>query len=301
MPSQETRKIASRLLESTVKMATSFPDMKWRDIYTELQKQRQGDEYLGKPGTTQKAVANARKKISDLPNPEDNPWKVDMVGDPHPVSPEALADVLSAWRWHKVGQGIPFTVRMAKWVSRLRLLVGTKELEKNLAKYMDVPANCGLEDDIRDGLLTMQSLRLAREAVAIASEELACIALKRDFDPITLMSDLAWSWLDQPADPMAFQLHNKAKQKTLDQLDRASGFEISEYQTATTAKAYGSDMEDWSTSISLDPLDKIASEVLNTVSIVNGTNPPGKTHAERNEFVRQQLLNVTTGRVLLND
>lgn len=317
MPTKFTERLAPRLKEIAVKLATSVPDMHWKDIHAELEREKRNGEFLGQPGTTQKHVATARKRE---PSEEEKPWQIHMVGENHPVSAESLADVLSAWRWHKVGQGVPFTVRMAKWVSRLRLLTGTKELEKRVTKFMTVPANAGKENEIRDGLLAMQSLRLCNEAVAIASEELACIALKRNFDPTTLTADLAFGWLDLPADPVAFQLQNKAKKKTLDQLDRSSGYEISEYQAATTAQAYGWHADDysWDTDVLLAPLDKVAGEVLNLVSIMNKSPAPRelgelvlaaargvdwqrKTQAERHEFVKQQLRDITSGRALLND
>jgi hypothetical protein len=304
-------------------MATSFPDMHWKDIHAKLEKQREGIEYLGKPGTTQKEVAKARKLIKD--NPEEKVWRIDMVEGEFPVSADALADVMSAWRWHAVGQGIPFTVRMAKWVSGLRLMVGTDGQKKTLAKYMELPANDLFEDDIWDGLLTMQSLRLCREAVAIASEELACLALNRDFNPTSLMIDLAWGHLDGNTDYTKHDLQQKARKQMWNLIDRTGGYELTEYQASTTAQVYGWHVEDkdWSTSIRLDPFDELASHVQETVGLVNKWTPrrevielvigaarnsyagisawKGQTQQENHEFVKTKLFEIKTGRDIDND
>jgi hypothetical protein len=314
MPSPDTERLAPRLKEMMLKLATSFPDMKWRDIYAELEKRKRENEYLGKPGTTQKHVAEARK---GEPSPEERPWRIDMVGEGHSVTPDALADVMSAWRWHTVGQGVPFTVRMAKWVTRLRLFAGTEGLKKTLSKYMSNSANTNSEEEVWDGLVTLQSLRLLREAIGFASEELACVALNREFDPTSRMVELAWDWLDQSADRMKQELRVSAKQQIRERIDLAGCYKLTEYQVATTAQIFGWNAEDWSSSIRLDPLDELASEVLNMVIRANGTNPrrevgelviastrkidwEGKTKPEKYMFVKQQLFNIKKGRRLDN-
>jgi hypothetical protein len=322
MPAPATEKIAPRLSKLRAQMATSFPDMHWKDIHAKLEKQREGIEYLGKPGTTQKEVAKARKLIKD--NPEEKVWRIDMVEGEFPVSADALADVMSAWRWHTVGQGIPFTVRMAKWVSRLRLMVGTDGQKKTLAKYMELPANDLFKDEIRDGLLATQSLRLCAEAVAIASEELACIALGREFNPTSLMIDIAWGHLDGNADPKTFGLRTKARKQMWDFIDRTGAYELTGYGAATTAQSYGwhADDEDWSASIRLHPLDELAAHVINTVANESVWTPrrevvelvigvarnsyagidawKKQAEPEKHEFVKQTLFKIKTGRNIEN-
>jgi len=289
--------------------------MHWKKIHEVLESEKRPNEYLGKPGTTQKAVASARK---GEPSEEENLWQIDMVGDGFHVSPEALADVVSAYRWHIVGQGMPFTVRMAKWVSRLRLLAGTKGLQADLDNQLDNPAITATESELLDGLLTRQSLRLVREAVSFAAEELACVALGRKFDPTGRTLELAYEWLDQSRDPMKQHLRIKAKQQVRAMIDRTEDFGLSEYQAATHAQAYGwhVDDEDWTTDVSLDPLDKLASEVLGMVIQVHGYDPrrevgelvisaariafsdvadwAGQFQTEKHEFVKQTLLDITT-------
>ena len=323
MPSAETQKIAPRLSKLRAHIATSFPDMHWKDIYVELEKQRQQNEYLGKPGTTQKEVAKARKETRD--NPEEKVWRIVMVEGKFPISADALADVMSAWRWHTVGQGVPFTVRMAKWVSRLRLVAGTDGVERNVSIYTDVPAHASHEDEIRDGLLATQSLRLCAEAVAIASEELACIALGREFNPTSLMIDIAWGHLDGNADPKTYGLRTKARKQMWDFIDRTGAYELTGYGAATTAQSYGwhADDEDWAASIRLHPLDELAAHVQEMVATVNGWTPrrevtelvigaarnsyagidawKDQTQSEKHEFVKQTLFKIKTGRNIEND
>jgi len=197
-------------------------------------------------------------------------------------------------------------------------LAGTEGLKKSIAKYMSNPASTDSEEEVWDGLITLQSLRLLREAISFASEELACVALNREFDPTSRMVELAWDWLDQSADPMKQQLRIRARQQIREQIDLAGGYKLSEYQAATRAQVFGWNAEDWSISIRLDPLDELASEVLNMVIQANGTNPrrevgelviastrnidwERKTKPEKNKFVKQQLFNIKTGRGPDND
>lgn len=322
MPTLDTQRVTLRLREMAVKLATSFPEMKWKDIHAVLEKQKRDGEYLGKPETTQKHVAVARR---GEPSPEESPWQIDMVGDGYPVSPEALAAVMSAYRWHMVGQGVPFTVRMAKWVSRLRLLAGTDGLKNDLDYELSNSAHEASEGEILDGLLTQQSLGVAREAVGFAAEELACVALDRKFDPTGRMIELAWEWLDQSRDFMKKHLRIKAKQQVRALINRAGDFELSDYQVATHAQAYGwhSDDYSWATEVSLDPLDKLAAEVLGLVISVGGYAPrrevtelvigaarnkyPGvdswakQTEPEKHAFVKSKLFQIKTGGIIDND
>ena len=315
MPTIDTERVALRLKEMTVKLATSFPGMHWKDIHAELERQKRDGEFLGKEKTTQKTVASARKRE---PSPEESLWQIDMVGEGFPVSPEALADVLSAYRWHTVGQGVLFTVRMAKWVSRLRLAAGTKGLQAELDSLLANPAITASEAEILDGLLTRQSLRVAREAVSFAAEELACVALERKFVPTGRMIELAWDWLDQSRDPVKQTLRIKVAQLVREMIGRTGDFELSEYQAATLAQAHGWHTEDWSIEVSLDPLDNLAAEILGIVTQVNGSDPRREVGewvilaarnrfsdvadwvrqapAKKYEFVKQTLLEIKTDR-----
>lgn len=317
MPPRDSQKVSPRLKEIAVTLAISLPDMDWRDIRVVLENQRRDLEFVGKPGTTQKTVAKARKTGSNL---EDRPWQIDMVGAGTHVPAEALADVLSTWRWHLVGMGVTFTVRMAKWVARLRLLASTDGIEIELRDHVDKtkPDDEHYKAEVWDGLLARKSLELARESVRFAVEEIACTALKRQFNPTGRMIELAWTWLDQSRNVTKHGLRAKAEIQVREMIDRTGGYELLGYEAATNAQAHGWHDEDWSVSLLLDPLDELAAEILNMITLANGTDPMREigelvitaarnvftdvagwqqlSQTEKSEFVKNALFEIETGR-----
>lgn len=68
--------------------------------------------------TVQKVLAIVRRKAKELPdNPQDKPWSIATLNS-DPIPPQALPVVLEAYRQH-IEKGSDFTIRQAKWVSRL--------------------------------------------------------------------------------------------------------------------------------------------------------------------------------------
>ena len=66
----------------------------------------------------QKILAVVRRKANELPiDPQDKPWSIDSL-DNYPIPPHAIPIVLRAYRQH-MKNGSDFTIRQAKWVSRL--------------------------------------------------------------------------------------------------------------------------------------------------------------------------------------
>lgn len=55
-------------------------------------------------------------------DPEDKPWNINTL-DSYPLPPEALPYVIKAWVRVREIYSIPFTIRQAKWVSRLCFVI----------------------------------------------------------------------------------------------------------------------------------------------------------------------------------
>jgi len=77
----------------------------------------------------QKVLAIVRKKEKELPNdPQEKPWSTAMLED-YPISPEATASVLKVWKF-RIEKGDTFTIREAKWASRLSRFLENEDIKK---------------------------------------------------------------------------------------------------------------------------------------------------------------------------
>ena len=80
--------------------------------------------------TVQKVLAKIRKPHSD---PQEKPWSMATL-DQYPIPPEALPAVRRVMRW-RVSCDEPFTIREAKWVSRLYTIFDVVEDQQDLMEW----------------------------------------------------------------------------------------------------------------------------------------------------------------------
>ena len=85
--------------------------------------------------TIQKILATVRKSVNKLPDdPQEKPWSMSSL-DEVPISPEVIPAVLKVWKF-RVEKGDTFSIREAKWASRLsRLLEDIEELSYKASQY----------------------------------------------------------------------------------------------------------------------------------------------------------------------
>ena len=127
-----------------------------------------GDEYI------RKAVSRFRKLHDD----QDGAWSIGAF--PSLISPDALKDVLSVWRWTLLVD-VGFTVRQAKWVARLRFVVTRSDEE-------------GVDEPNAEALYGWATLYSARER---ASESLEMTLETTDLDASLRIEDGAyWALVD---------------------------------------------------------------------------------------------------------
>lgn len=83
----------------------------------------------------QKVLATVRRKEKELPDdPQEKPWRMDTL-DKHPIPPEAVPSVLKLWK-SRIENGNTFTIREAKWASRLsRRLEDIEKLSYKASQY----------------------------------------------------------------------------------------------------------------------------------------------------------------------
>ena len=81
--------------------------------------------------SVQKILAEVRK-VKD--NPQDKPWSTATL-DSYSIPPEAVPSVLKVWKF-QIEKGDTFTIREAKWASRLsRLLEDIEKLSYKASQY----------------------------------------------------------------------------------------------------------------------------------------------------------------------
>jgi hypothetical protein len=93
--------------------------------------------------TVQKVLATVRKNLAN-PSCEDMLWTMGTLNE-FPISPEVIPYVLDAWKL-RVARGETFSIREAKWVSRLsgfelQGLIITKEWRLDLIKNLSYVAS----------------------------------------------------------------------------------------------------------------------------------------------------------------
>jgi len=79
----------------------------------------------------QKVLADVRR--NDIPSAEDEPWSIASLTN-HPIPPDALPVVLEAAEHCQRAENKPLTIREAKWVARLHILLNTIAAQYGLAR-----------------------------------------------------------------------------------------------------------------------------------------------------------------------
>ncbi len=96
-----------------------------------IKKEQRKDIFLPKVRKVQMILAQAIKKQNELPEEQklmDESWSIKTL-DEYPLPPDSLPYVLQAWRY-SVNLGEDFSIRQAKWCSRLYALFKDNDISK---------------------------------------------------------------------------------------------------------------------------------------------------------------------------
>jgi len=123
-----------RVVDDTTKLLIAnvyreHPDWRAKEIQAEVNK-RLGQDWPGL-SVVQKELSKIRENLK-VDNPQDKPWGMATL-DTYPIPPETLPIVLKAYK-HHIEMGTDFTIRQAKWVSRLSATEYSEALPDLVAK-----------------------------------------------------------------------------------------------------------------------------------------------------------------------
>ena len=174
--------------------------------------------FLPGPDSFRKIAKEAREETS-----EDAPWSIGGASSAF-IPPEALGDVLAVWSWTKLGS-VGFTIRQAKWVACLRLLLQGKDhrplsFEENLYEWATRYAIREKATEVREPPLPLDTtdldarLAFPREVYLALVDTGAVLKLPYEHD-LDLLSDVGPEFSLRPS---WFDLHGALEDEDFDAL-----------------------------------------------------------------------------------
>jgi len=114
--------------------ALEYPRLKRTPLAEKLQKELQSKKYdVPEIEVLERKISKYRQRVTA--DPQDKPWSTATL-DNYPIPPEALSSVLQAWVYTQEKMDGMFTIRHAKWVSRLYAAIkDIRELTRLASSY----------------------------------------------------------------------------------------------------------------------------------------------------------------------
>lgn len=114
--------------------ALEYPRIPRTELAVRLQSELKGNEQdVPELEVLERKISNIRSHEGD--DPQDKPWSLATLDNPdYSIPPEAVPAVLKVWKL-SVEKGLTFTIRGAKWVSRLSAVEQDVELLSVIAGH----------------------------------------------------------------------------------------------------------------------------------------------------------------------